>query len=145
MAFVNTHFKQAGLAGIMLVASAWNSSTGRIFIYSSNVAKPTNLYSSPYTVATYTPYLLIAYTLAPGTFVQDGATLKFNTIPVAKVAGASGTASWAALTSAASGAPDYVVIGDVSTSAGNGMVYLPTTTIVSGTTYSILECTFTIT
>jgi hypothetical protein len=144
MAIVNNHFKQAGLAGILQQASAWNSSGGRINIYSTGVAKPTNLYATPFSTSTYSAYRMLTYTLTSGTFIQDGATIRFNTVPSAVAASLTGTASWAALIDISSGLPNYTVVGDVTLSTGNGMVYLPTLNIVSGTSYAILECSFTI-
>lgn len=141
MLMVSSQFKFAAAAGSW-AASGWNSSAARIFIYKGT--KPTNLQATPFVIATYSANLLITYTLATSTFTNTGSVVHFNITPANATASASGTAAWAAVCNASTGTPSNVAVGDVTLSSGNGMVFLPTLTIVSGTSYSILECSWTI-
>jgi hypothetical protein len=117
------------------------NTTGRIFIYKGT--KPTNLQSTPFNISTHSANQLIAFNTTNTTFQSVGSTLAFSVAPASAAATASGTASWAAVCNATSGTPSHVAVGDVSLNGGTGIVFLPTLTIVSGTSYSILECSWT--
>lgn len=138
-AIVNTHFKQAGLYGIWYRAN-FNNSASRITIYSNGIAKPTDLFTTPFNFSTYSSYLLLQYTCGASTWTQSGLTMQFSTVPSAVTASNTGTASWGAITYGNSGTINYCIVGDVTVNSGNGMIYLSTLDIVSGNSYSILEC-----
>jgi hypothetical protein len=120
---------------------ALNNSAYRIFVYKGT--KPTNIQATPYSITTQAANQLLSFTLSNSTFQVFGGTVAFQTAPAAATASASGTASWAAVCNSFSGTPTVAIIGDVSLNNGTGMLFLPTLTIVSGTSYSILECSWT--
>lgn len=142
MAIVNQNFRHA-LANIS--KNVMNTSGTRIFVYSNAIAKPTNIQSTAFTLAPYSSALLLTFICTTTTFLSNSSgTVLFNTPPAAATATGTGTASWAALShEAAPGANTNVIIGDVTLQTGDGMFYLPTLSIVSGTSYSILECSWT--
>lgn len=138
MLMVSSLFKaNAANASCTYVSNA----NSRIFIYKGT--KPSNIQATPFTVSTFSSDLLITFVCATGTFTNTGSTVHFGTTPANATATGTGTAAWAAISNPSTGTPSYVVLGDVSLSSGNGMVYLPTLNIISGTSYSILECSWT--